>query len=83
LLGDADVALAPCAVTVTVRTGTRGEMLTSVSQVFSNIGQGYARAIRQTVLGGVTGHYARGHLVIIIENLRGRRRTPPNSRARP
>jgi hypothetical protein len=46
LLGDNVVALAPYVVAVTVKTRTRGGMLTSRSQLLNILGQGYSKAIR-------------------------------------
>jgi hypothetical protein len=78
LLGDADIALIPYVVTLTVKTRTRGAMLTSRSQLLNALGGGYARANRWTNLGGATGRYARGHPDIISGSLDGRRRAHPN-----
>jgi hypothetical protein len=46
LLGEADMARAPNVATITVKTRSKGEMLTSTSQLLHNLSQGYARAIR-------------------------------------
>jgi hypothetical protein len=54
-------------------------MLTSRSQLLKTLGRGYARAIRQTLLGGATGHFARSHLDIVCENLHGRNHAFPNT----
>lgn len=48
-LGDAGIARAPCAATVSVKTRSKEEMLTSTSQLLHNLGQGVARVIRKTI----------------------------------
>jgi hypothetical protein len=48
-LGDADIARAPYAAAVTVKTRSEGEMLTSTSQLLHNPGQVVARVIRKTI----------------------------------
>jgi hypothetical protein len=73
------IALAPYVVAVTIETRTRGEMLTSRSQLLGTLGRGYARVIRYVTLWGSIGHYALGHLDVISDSLHGRRRIHPNS----
>jgi hypothetical protein len=61
LLGDADIAFVPYVVTVTVKTRTRGEMLTNRNQPLNTLGRGYARTINRQLLGSATGHRQTPH----------------------
>jgi hypothetical protein len=79
LLPDADIAHVKYVVTVTVKTKTRGERLTSRSQLIRPYIGDKQKPLDGQFLGGVNGKYARGHLDIISEDLQSRRRTHPNS----